>query len=275
VKTFALALGGGGARGLAHIAVLEALDDMGVKPVAISGVSIGAPIGAAYAAGMSGKAIRRYVIDLAHNRAKTFRRLVAARAAPFSLSGLLSAPLGNLVLIDAEKFGAEFFPPAIPDDFSALKIPLTVVATDLHARRATVFSAGPLKPIIAASMAVPGLMRPVEFDGRIHVDGGAVDPLPFALLAGRADIVIAVDCAGEPSEPGQIPDPWEALFATITVMGQTIVAEKIKHGAPDLLIRPRVGKFRLLNFFHASAILRAAEPVKKEVKEKLGALLKS
>jgi predicted acylesterase/phospholipase RssA len=67
-KTFALALGGGGARGLAHIVVIEALDEMGARPAAIAGTSIGALIGAAYAAGMSGKEIRRYVIGLAHNR---------------------------------------------------------------------------------------------------------------------------------------------------------------------------------------------------------------
>ena len=69
-KTFALALGGGGARGLAHIVVLEALDEMGVKPTAIAGTSIGAAIGAAYAAGMSGRQMRRYVINLAHEPAR-------------------------------------------------------------------------------------------------------------------------------------------------------------------------------------------------------------
>src|SRR5262249_57031862 len=72
-KTFALALGGGGARGLAHIAVLEALDDMGQKPAAIAGTSIGAVIGAAYAAGMSGREIRLFVISLGHDRPVALR----------------------------------------------------------------------------------------------------------------------------------------------------------------------------------------------------------
>ena len=79
-KTFALALGGGGARGIAHIAVLEALDEIGRKPAAIAGTSIGALIGAAYAAGMSGKDIRRFVVALAPHRAGVFRRLLATRA---------------------------------------------------------------------------------------------------------------------------------------------------------------------------------------------------
>ena len=272
-KTVALALGAGGARGLAHIAVLEALDEMAIRPKAIAGASIGALIGAAYAAGMSAKDIRRHVIALAHDRAEIWRGLMAARVAPLSLSGLLTAPFGNPVLIGAEKFVAAFMPKTVPDDFARLAIPLLIVATDLYARHATIFSDGPLKPALAAAMAIPGLVRPVEIGGRVHVDGGAVDPLPFAALAGRADIVVAVDCSGEPCASQQIPDPWEALFTTITVMGQTIVAEKLKHGAPDLVIRPRVGTFRLLDFFHASAILRAAEPIKGEVKEQLSALI--
>ena len=74
MKTVGVALGGGGARGIAHIAVLEALDDMGVKPVAIAGTSIGALIGAAYAAGMTGKEIRRYLLSLAHDRSEMVRR---------------------------------------------------------------------------------------------------------------------------------------------------------------------------------------------------------
>ena len=78
MKTFGLALGGGGARGIAHIAVLEALDDMSVRPAAIAGTSIGGLIGAAYAAGMSGKEIRRYVVSLAHDRSE-----VVLRAKPF------------------------------------------------------------------------------------------------------------------------------------------------------------------------------------------------
>lgn len=270
-KTFALALAGGGARALGEIAVLEALDEMGVKPVAIAGASFGALLGAAYASGMDGKAIRRHVIERAHDRAGTLSRLMATRAA--ALSAFLTAPFGNPMLVDAEKFCATFLPPVVPEDFSELAIPLIVVATDFYARREVTFSAGPLKTAIAASMALPGVVRPMEIDGRVLVDGAAVNPLPFDHLRGLADVIVAVDCSGGPSEPRGIPHPWEALFATIHVMGQSIVAEKLKNGGPDLVIRPNVGTFRLLDFFRASAILRAAEPVKAEVKEKLGLLL--
>jgi NTE family protein len=122
-------------------------------------------------------------------------------------------------------------------------------------------------------MAIPGLLRPVEVDGRILVDGGAVNPLPFDRLRGRADVIVAVDTSIGSMAPRGIPEPWDALFSTIQLMGQTIVAEKLKAGAPDIVIRPNVGTFRLLDFLQASAILRAAEPAKADLKSKLAALL--
>lgn len=271
-KSFALALGGGGARGLAHIAVLEALDDMGKKPTAIAGTSSGSLIGAAYAAGMTGKEIRRFVIRLAHNRAEVFRRLIATRAGTFV--NLFSLGFGSATLVDAEKFCEQFLPDEVPDDFSELEIPLTIIATDLYRRRQAAFSSGALKPALAASIALPTVMRPVVIAKRILVDGGATNPLPFEELRGRADLVVAVDISGAPTdERRDIPNPWECLFATLLVMANAITSEKVKHGAPDLIVRPNVGAFRALDFLQASAILRASEPVKAELKEKLAALL--
>jgi NTE family protein len=271
-KTVALALGGGGARSLAQIPVLEALDEIGVKPVAIAGVSFGAVIAAAYCSGMSGKAIRRAVIALAHDRAGVFSRLLAARAA--GLSDWLSTPFGNPFLLDAEKFCDRFLPAELPDDFAGLQIPLTVIATDLHGRGEAALADGALKSAVAASIAIPGLMRPVERDGRVLVDGAAVNPLPFDHLRGRADIVIAVDAAVGPGNAGAVPDPWEALAATMAVIGQGLVAQKLAGGAPDLLLRPNVRVFRLFDFFRASAILRAADPIKTEVRDGLARIAK-
>ena len=272
-KTLALALGGGGARGLAHVAIMEALDEIGVRPIAIAGSSIGAALGAAYAAGLSGKAIRRHVIALAHGRGDAVARLFGARAV--SLSSMIAAPFGNPMLLDAQKLCAAFLPAAVPDDFAQLEIPLIVPATDLYGRSEVAFSAGPLRPAIAASMAVPGLVRPVEHDGRVLVDGAAIDPLPFEHLRSRADVVLAIDTTVGPMVPRGLPDPWENLFATIQVMSHTIVQEKLKQGAPDILIRPELSAFRLLDFFHASAILRAAEPMKAQVKERVKELMKT
>lgn len=274
MKTFALALGAGGARGLAHIAVFEALDELGVKPVAISGSSIGAVMGAAYAAGMSPRALRRHVIATVQDRATLVRRLLGARASGFAWSSLLRVPFGhNPVLLDADKFCAAFLPEAVPEDFSALTIPLLVIASDLYGQAEVVFSDGPLRPAIAASMAIPGLVQPVEHEGRVLVDGAAVDPLPFTQLAGRADVVVAVDCSAGPRENATVPEAWDSVFATITLMGNTIVAEKLQRVRPDLLIRPNVAIFRLLDFLQAIAIIRAGEAIKDEIKRDLTALL--
>ncbi|MCC7346337.1 MAG: patatin-like phospholipase family protein [Variibacter sp.] len=270
-RSFALVLGGGGARGLAHIPVLEALDEMGVHPSVIAGSSIGSIVGAAYASGMSGKEIRRYVISRLHEPGDVFRRLMASRAAAFTQ--FFSLSLGNPMLLDAARLAQQFLPDAVPETFEQLRVPLVAMATDLYGRHETAFSAGPLAPALAASMAVPGLIRPVEIDGRVFVDGGAANPLPFDQVRGRADVVLAVDTAAGPTEPRGIPDPWDALFSTIQLMGQAIIAEKLKHGAPDILIRPNVSAFRLLDFLSASAILRVADAAKPEVKARLAEAL--
>ena len=271
-RSFGLALGGGGARGLAHIAILEALDELGRKPAVIAGTSIGSLLGAAYAAGMSGREIRRFVTTLVHNRAEVFRRLIATRASTFA--SLINIGFGSAALVDAEKFCQEFLPREIPDQFGELAIPLMVMATDLHRREQVAFTSGALKPALAASIALPSVMRPVVIEDRVLIDGGATNPLPFDQLHGRADVIVAVDISGEPMHARRdIPNAWECLLTTILVMGSAITAEKLKHLGPDLLVRPKVGSFRALDFLQVSAILRAAHPVKSELKEKLAELL--
>ena len=271
MKSFALALGGGGARGLAHIAVLEALDEIGVRPAAIAGTSIGALIGAAYAAGMTGREIRRFVIALAHDRGEVFRRLIAARAGTFSN---LSQP--GLRQRDADRCREILRPVPARAGAGRLRrrceIPLTVIASDLYRRRARRCShPGALKPALAASIALPTVMRPVIVDGRVLIDGGATNPLPFDRLRGRADVDRRGGYFGraDARSGATFPIRGSASLATVLVMGSAITAEKLKHGAPDLIIRPKVGAFRTLDFLQASAILRASEPVKAEVKEKL------
>ncbi|EJW11556.1 hypothetical protein A33M_3034 [Rhodovulum sp. PH10] len=274
MKTFALALGAGGARGLAHIAVFEALDELGVKPAAISGSSVGAVMGAAYAAGIPPKALRRHAIEMVHNRAEMYRRLLGARASAWAWSSVLRVPFGhNPVLLDAEKFCTAFLPEGLPETFAGLTIPLMVIASDLYGRAEVIFSEGPLVPAIAASMAIPGLVQPVEHEGRVLVDGAAVDPLPFTQLTGKADVIVAIDCSPGPSERTTVPGAWDAVFAAITLMGQTIVAEKLHRARPDLLIRPNVSVFRMLDFTQAIAIVRAGEAIKDEIKHELTALL--
>ena len=271
-KTFALALGGGGARGLAHIAVLEALDELGLKPAVIAGSSIGSLLGAAYAAGMSGAEIRRFVLRLVHHRAEVFRRLIVSRSSTFT--NLFNIGFGSAALVDAEKFCQQFLPEEVPEEFEELSIPLLIMASDLHRRQQVALSSGKLRPALAASIALPTVMRPVVIEDRVLIDGGATNPLPFDQLRGRADVVVAVDISGEPTVTRRdIPNPWECLLTTVLVMGGAITAEKVKHRPPDLMVRPKVGSFRALDFLQASAILRAAQPSKAELKEKLAALI--
>jgi NTE family protein len=272
MKSFALALGGGGARGLAHIVVTEALDEMGVKPVAIAGTSIGAIIGAGYASGMSGRDMRRYAIQLAHNRADVMRRMMRARAG--KLRDIFGGGLGDATRLDAELLCEQFLPDILPEEFSGLEIPLTVIASELYRRAEVVFTEGPLRRALAASIALPTIMRPVLHDGQILVDGGATNPLPFENLRGSADVIMAVEISGPvTNDDREVPNALECLYATVIVMTYSIINEKLRHGAPDLLLQPNVGTFRALGFLQASAILRAAEHVKDEVKSKLSRLL--
>jgi NTE family protein len=109
---------------------------------------------------------------------------------------------------------------------------------------------------------------------RVLIDGGATNPLPFDLLRGLADIIVAVDISGPPAEDKKgVPNAIESLYATVMVMTSSIINEKLKHEAPDLLVQPNVGMFRTLDFFQASAILRVAEAAKTDMKAKLEALL--
>jgi NTE family protein len=270
-RTVGLALGGGGARGLAHIAVLEAFDELGVKPVAIAGTSVGAVMGAAYASGMTGAEIRRFAVEVLRDSAKTTRRLVSLQFGLIRESGLFSAlPMQA----DALAIVREFLKDVLPENFEDLKIPLKVVATDYWAREEVVFDSGPLLPAVAASAAIPGVARPVEFAGRVLIDGGAINPLPFDLLRNAADIVVAVDITRmEERHERTVPAAMDTLFMANHIMTYAIVAEKLKSSAPDILLRPKVHSFGALDFFRATPILRAAEPIKEETKRRLGELL--
>jgi NTE family protein len=265
--TIALALGAGGARGLAHIVVLEAFDELGIKPTAIAGASIGAMIGAAYAAGMSGRAIRTQTLEVLADRATLMSAVIGARAG--RLADVLSG-FGNPFTIDPEKFLERLWPERVPDRFEDLRLPFTAIATDYYGRSEAVFSTGPLLPAVAGSIAIPGLVRPVRHDGRVLVDGGAVNPLPFDHLIGRAGLLVAADVTGGPSpHAGRAPTGFETMFGALQIMQGAIVAAKLKIYRPEIVVRPVVDRFRVLDFFEARAILAAAEPVKDELKREL------
>ena len=260
----AIALGSGGARGIAHVVALEALDDLGIRPVAIAGTSMGAVIGAAYAAGLEAHDIRTHVLRVLRNRSNVMGKLLRARVGRFA--DLVLRGRGNPVLLDPEIFLELFWPAGVPNSFEELAIKTFVVATNYSDRKEAVFQSGSLTAAVAGSMAIPGLFRPVESDGSLLIDGGAVNPLPYDHLFDLADIVIAIDVTfGGRSRRRRAPTPLESMFGAAQIMQGTITAEKIKRRPPDILIRPRVEQFGLLDFFRAGHILRAAETGREEL----------
>ena len=265
--SFAVALGAGGARGLAHVVVLEAFDEVGIKPAAIAGTSMGAIVGAAYAAGMPAAEIRQHLMRLLRDRSSVMTALIEARVG--RLTHVVSR-LGNPLLMDGERFLKRLWPQAVPERFEDLAIPLWVSATDYTGRAEAVFHAGPLLPAIAGSIAIPGLIQPVRFGEQLLVDGGAVNPLPFDHLIGRADVLVACDVTGEPSlHPTRAPGGFEVMFGTLQIMQGAIVNAKLKIYRPEILVRPAVERFRVLDFREARAILAAAESAKDELKREI------
>jgi NTE family protein len=261
----AIALGGGGARGIAHVLALEALDEMGIRPVAIAGTSMGAVVGAAYAAGIEGRAIRTHILRVLRNRSDVMGKLLRARVGRFA--DLVLRGRGNPVLLDPEICLDLFWPPGMPSRFEDLDIETIVVATNYLDRNEVAYQTGPLRPAVAGSMAIPGLFRPVLFGDGVLIDGGAVNPLPYDLLFGLSDIVVAVDVTfGGRSPKRRTPPPFASMFGAAQIMQGAITAQKIKLRAPDVLVRPKVEHFAVLDFFRASHILRAAEGSKEELK---------
>jgi len=271
--TVAIALGGGGARGIAHVLALEALDEMGIRPAAIAGTSMGAVIGAAYAAGLEAQAIRAHVLHVLRNRSDVMSKLMRARVGRFA--DLVLRGRGNPVLLDPEIFLELFWPAQMPEMFEDLTIKTTVVATNYSDRNEIVFRSGPLGPAVAGSMAIPGLFRPVESGNRVLIDGGAVNPLPYDLLFDDADIVVAIDVTFGGRSRKRVPSPLESMLGAAQIMQGAITAQKTKRRSPDVLIRPRVEHFGLLDFFRAAQILRAAETTKEDLKTALGAEMKA
>jgi NTE family protein len=271
--TVALALGGGGARGLAHIAALEAFDEFGLRPAAIAGTSIGAIIGAAYAAGHSGKALRAHALDSFRTRSDVMARLFRARVG--KLSDLFGGGLGNPVLLDGEKVLDAFWPEAIPSTFEELQIPFTAVAADFYARAKVSLSKGALLPAVAASMALPGLVRPVPIGGRLLIDGAVVDPVPFEDLKGRATTLLAINVTGGPVERAdqKAPSALEVTFGASQIMQEQMMRVRLKQAGEGIIVlEARTEQFQALDFFSARKILAANDVLKDEVKRQLTAL---
>jgi NTE family protein len=271
--TVSLALGGGGARGLAHILVLEVLDEMGIKPVMIAGTSIGALVGAAYALGMPAYRLRAIMEEALGNRFDLARQLFAARSEP-AQKLLRFLPLRTSFL-SPETLLQRLVPELDGLTFADLAIPLKVVATDMAAHETVIFESGSLRRAVAASIAIPLVFSPVVDGGRVMVDGGLVNPLPFDLLEGAADITIAIDVSGasKPAAFGPHPPAVEVLIRSIQIMEKTITHQKLVNRRPDLYLDIELDSFSALEFWRATEILAAAQPMKDVFRRQLTRLL--
>jgi NTE family protein len=264
-----LALGGGGARGLAHIPVIEALDELGIRPAVIAGTSIGAIVGAIYASGMSGREMHAFAVARFRNRSEVLARLWALR--PKRVRDIFAQGTLTIGQFNAERILEAFLPDSLPATFDELSIPLKLIATDFYGWRETVIEHGPLMRAIAASSALPVLFRPVGVGDAVMIDGGISNPLPFDRAAEESDIVIAVDVTGGPLRGHRrVPGSTEAMFGASQLFMRAITNEKLKSGRPpDILLHAPANGYRALDFMKAAAIIKDAEPLKDTLKHML------
>ncbi len=272
--TIALALGGGGARGLAHIHVLRALDELGLRPSAMSGSSIGSMIGSGYASGLDWKQIQDHTLDIFSRPSEVASRFWRMR--PDSISGLFNRPRTLLGNIDAVRAVGAFLHHDVVETFEELQIPLQIVATDFYAQDEVVFESGNLRHAIGASIALPAIFRAVPWQGRALVDGGILNSVPWELLKGKADYVIAVDVVGGPKKSQSAePSRIEALSGASQLMMQAATKLKLQLHPPDLFIVPPVKGIGVLDFLKAESILAetsgTVDQVKRDVTKMLDA----
>jgi NTE family protein len=270
-----LALGGGGARGLAHILVFEALDEMAVRPQRMAGTSSGAVLGALYAAGRSGKEIRELVTAFLSSHKKQPGSVQFLHTDMLKWVNLIHPNFGSDRLLDTSNFLAFIHNEISVAPFAELKIPFSVITTDVWRHEQVILDSGDLVSAVSASIAFPGLFRPVFYQGRSLVDGGLVNPVPYDILATDCDITIGVDVSGRwttiPRSPPHFFD--NIINNSFQTMGKTILAEKLKYHSPDIYIRPELVDIHLLDFRKFETIFAQASPAKDTLKHALSTRL--
>lgn len=275
VPHFGLALGGGGARGLAHIKILQVIDEFGIKPQVISGTSMGALVGCLYASGMNGLEIEDYAKDLFSKRTELIKRLYGNR--PNKWVSLIN--LRTPSILNAEAFFQMLMPENLPENFEDLKIPFHAITTDFYTQEQYTVSKGKLIPAIAASSALPALLKPVELDERVLIDGGFVNPVPFNILNGKVDVTIAVDVTGEQARlAGKVPNSIDALIGCSQILLRSLTNNmlqnnELKNNQPLILAQPRVGRYNVLDYFKIEDIFTHSEEAADDLRRNLEKIL--
>jgi NTE family protein len=265
-----LALGGGGVRGLAHIPILETLDDLGIKPSIISGTSMGAIIGALYASGMSGKGIRERISRHLILKDDTWRDIMAKKGHLLKWVSAFSPELARGGFINTQGFFEYLFSEIKRRTFEELEVPLLVVAADYWTAEEIVLEADDLLPALQASMAVPGVFAPVSFGGRVLIDGGVVNLVPYDHLLERADFTIAVDVS-RVRHPGknETPTALESVLGAFNIMQASALAEKMRRRKPDVYVQPKIQDVRMLDFGKTEEVFLQAAPAVDLLRKRL------
>ncbi|HTI17841.1 MAG TPA: patatin-like phospholipase family protein [Trinickia sp.] len=236
-----LALGGGAARGFAHIGVIKALEARGLRPDLVCGTSAGSVVAALYASGMNGIAINKLALTM--DQASISDWAMPFRARGFlqgvALQNYINTTLGNRPIEKMAK-------------------PLGIVATDLRSGQPILFERGNTGVAVRASCSVPSIFEPVKIGGHEYVDGGLVSPVPasFAHKMG-ADFVIAVDISSDP-ETAVTQSSFDILLQTFTIMGQSIKTYELEKYA-DFVIRPNLAAMSSSDFGQRYAAILAGE----------------
>lgn len=264
LPTVAVAFGGGGARGLAHIHIIETLDELGIRPVAISGSSMGAIMGAGMAAGMSGAEIREHALTTVGNKTAVVARIWGLRPATVRDAVAKGIRIGQFNL---ERILKAFLPAELPARFEDLLVPMKVITTDYYGQNEVIIEDGELFPALAASSAIPAVFMPVRLRGRVMIDGGISNPVPYEPLMDLADIVVGIDVVGAPEGDGtHIPNRMESIFGSGQLMMQTAISLKLKLCQPHIFLRPAVGRTGVMDFLKAREVLAMSVGVKDELK---------
>ena len=234
----ALVLGGGAARGFAHIGVIKALEAQGIVPDIIVGTSAGSVIGALYAAGYNGFELQEQAMQLEKSQVSDWS-------------------LPNRGVIKGEAL-QEFINRAVKQrTLEKLTKLFAVVATDLHSGEMIVFRTGNTGMAVRASSAVPGIFQPVMINQHEYVDGGLVSPVPVRVARSLgADFVIAVNISAQPQN-GKTESSLDVMLQTFSIMGQAISRNELP-GA-DVVISPRTSGLSATSFDDRSAAVLEGE----------------
>jgi NTE family protein len=214
----ALALGGGAARGFAHIGVIKALEAQGIVPDMVVGTSAGSVVGALYASGMSGFDLQKVALEMEEEMVADWTLPNRGVLKGEALQDFINQRVRNLTIQKMPK-------------------PLGVVATDLQSGETVLFRYGNAGMAVRASSAVPGMFQPVEISGRDYVDGGLTSPVPAqSARAMGADFVIAVDISNV-GRRDRLTGTLDVLLQTFTIMGHAISLHELEDA--DIVIRPK------------------------------------